>query len=43
MKLHLGATATQSKKITDNDIQAFAELASDRNPLHLNDDYARTT
>ncbi|MBA2733136.1 MAG: MaoC family dehydratase [Acidobacteria bacterium] len=43
MKLHIGATAAYSKKITDNDIQAFAELTGDHNPLHLDDDYARTT
>ncbi len=43
MKLHIGATAAYSKKITDNDIQTFAELTSDRNPLHLDDDFAQTT
>ncbi len=43
MKLHIGASAAHSKKITDNDIQAFAELTGDRNPLHLDDAYAKKT
>ncbi len=43
MKVQIGATASHSKKITDDDIQAFAELTGDRNPLHMDDDYAQTT
>lgn len=30
-----------SRTITDEDIAAFAELSGDRNPLHLDDDFAR--
>lgn len=43
MKLHIGVTAAHSKKIIDNDIQVYAELMSDRHPLHLDNDYAQTT
>lgn len=43
MKLSLGDTAEFSKVITDEDIQTFAELTGDHNPVHLDDTYARTT
>lgn len=35
-----GDAATRSKTITDDDIRAFAELTGDRNPMHLDDEYA---
>ncbi len=31
---------TRSRTVTDADIRAFAEVSGDRNPLHLDDDYA---
>ena len=37
MKRHL------HKQVTDNDIELFAEVSTDRNPVHLDDDYARDT
>jgi 3-hydroxybutyryl-CoA dehydratase len=43
MALQVGETASLSKTITDEDIQAFATLTGDRNPVHLDDDYARET
>lgn len=43
MALQLGDTASQSKIITDADIQTFADLVGDHNPVHLDDDYAQTT
>ncbi|MBZ0218272.1 MAG: MaoC family dehydratase [Fimbriimonadaceae bacterium] len=32
-----------SKVVTSVDIENFAELSGDRNPLHLDDDFAATT
>lgn len=37
MKRHL------TKVITDRDIELFAEVSTDRNPVHLDDEYARDT
>ncbi|NNK78777.1 MAG: MaoC family dehydratase [Litoreibacter sp.] len=37
MKRHL------RKQISDHDIELFAEVSTDRNPVHLDDDYARDT
>jgi len=31
------------KVITDRDIEMFAEVSTDRNPVHLDEDYARDT
>ncbi len=39
--LTVGQRATFSKTITHGDIEAFAELTGDRNPLHLDDVFAR--
>jgi 3-hydroxybutyryl-CoA dehydratase len=41
--LIVGQRATFSKTITEADIQAFAQLSGDRNPLHLDDAFARRT
>lgn len=43
MKLKPGDTASISKLIGDADIRAFAELSGDFNPIHLDDEFARTT
>jgi len=43
MSYKVGDAATRSKTITDEDIRAFAELSGDRNPVHLDDDYAAGT
>jgi 3-hydroxybutyryl-CoA dehydratase len=43
MALKVGDTASLSKTITDEDIQTFADLTSDHNPVHLDDDFAQTT
>jgi 3-hydroxybutyryl-CoA dehydratase len=32
-----------SKVITDRDIEMFAEVSTDRNPVHLDEDYAQET
>jgi 3-hydroxybutyryl-CoA dehydratase len=38
-----GMTASFAKSVTDADIAAYAAVAGDFNPLHLSDDYAKTT
>ena len=41
--LEIGMTRYLQKTITDRDIEMFAEISTDRNPVHLDDDYARDT
>lgn len=41
--LEIGMTRHLVKQVTDRDIQLFAEVSTDRNPVHLDDDYARDT
>ena len=41
--LSLGMEASVAKKITGQDIAAFAELSGDVNPVHLSDDFAAAT
>jgi 3-hydroxybutyryl-CoA dehydratase len=41
--LEIGMTRDLQKTITDRDIELFAEVSTDRNPVHLDDDYARDT
>ena len=36
--LKVGQKAELKKKITENDIQQFAELTGDNNPVHINND-----
>ena len=43
MPLQVGDTATLEKTITDADIRAFADLTGDHNPVHLDDEFAKTT
>jgi 3-hydroxybutyryl-CoA dehydratase len=43
MNFKVGDTASLSKTITDEDINAFACVSGDSNPLHLDDDYAAST
>src|SRR5262249_45501436 len=40
--LKVGMSAVFGKTITDADIQGFAGVSGDTNPLHLHDDFART-
>jgi 3-hydroxybutyryl-CoA dehydratase len=42
-ELSVGQTAVISETITDAHIARFAELSGDRNPLHLDDAWARKT
>ncbi|RRH76676.1 MaoC family dehydratase [Falsigemmobacter faecalis] len=41
--LEIGMRRDRSKVITDTDIELFAEVSTDRNPVHLDEDYARDT
>jgi len=41
--LEVGMTRYLQKQVTDRDIDLFAEVSTDRNPVHLDDDYARDT
>jgi 3-hydroxybutyryl-CoA dehydratase len=43
MTFNVGDAAETSKTITDEDVRAFAELTGDRNPVHLDEEYASTT
>lgn len=41
--MELGMTRSIAKTITDEDIEMFATVSMDRNPVHLDDDYAQDT
>ncbi|MCP5038476.1 MAG: MaoC family dehydratase [Rhodobacteraceae bacterium] len=42
-ELEIGMTRHLTKQVTDRDIELFAEVSTDRNPVHLDDEYARDT
>ena len=41
--LEIGMTRSLRKEVTDRDIELFAEVSTDRNPVHLDDAYAMDT
>jgi 3-hydroxybutyryl-CoA dehydratase len=41
--LEVGMSDTFAKTITDADVCLFAGISGDTNPIHINDDYAKTT
>jgi len=41
--IEMGMTRYLRKQVTDEDIQKFAEISTDHNPVHLDDDYAQDT
>ena len=41
--IEIGMRRHLQKRVTDRDIELFAEVSTDRNPVHLDDDYARDT
>jgi len=43
MTLKTGDTFSSTKQITDKEIRTFADLVNDYNPIHLDDEYAKTT
>ena len=42
-ELKVGDKASIMKKITEKDVDQFAKVSGDDNPVHVNDDYARQT
>jgi 3-hydroxybutyryl-CoA dehydratase len=42
-KFSIGQKASFSKIITEQDVATFAEISGDKNPLHLDDAYAKQT
>ena len=43
MKFKPGDTASLTRTISEDDIRSFAEATGDRNPLHLDEEFARQT
>lgn len=41
--IEIGMSRYLRKLVTDADIEMFARVSTDRNPVHLNEDYARDT
>jgi len=41
--IEMGMTRHLRKVVTDQDIEMFAQVSTDRNPVHLDDDYAQDT
>ena len=41
--LAIGMSRELTKEVTDRDIEMFAEVSTDHNPVHMDDDYARDT
>lgn len=43
MKLKIGDKFSTTKQITDSVVRAFAEFSGDYNPIHLDEEFAKTT
>ena len=41
--LEIGMVRSLQKEVTDLDIELFAQVSTDRNPVHLDDEYAMDT
>lgn len=41
--IKIGDQASMTKTFTDEDVRTFAEISGDKNPIHLDDDYAAGT
>ena len=41
--IKVGDTYSFSKKVSNEDVFSFAEVSGDKNPLHLDDEYAKNT
>ncbi|MCL2203486.1 MAG: MaoC family dehydratase [Defluviitaleaceae bacterium] len=42
-QLQIGQSASYTRQITEEDTRAFAELCGDKNPVHLDEEYAKGT
>ena len=43
MDLNIGDTFSTSREVTDEIIRKFADVSGDYNPIHLDDEFAKTT
>ena len=43
MKFNVGDSAAITKRIEQTDIQAFAAVTGDQNPIHVDEEFAKTT
>src|ERR1041384_6567144 len=43
MDLKIGDTFSTSRKVTDELVRKFAEVSGDYNPIHLDEEFAKTT
>jgi len=41
--LAIGAKASITKTFTPKDVQMFADVSEDNNPIHVDEEYAKTT
>ena len=41
--LSVGMSASITKVISDSDVKSFAEISGDKNPVHIDDEYAKNT
>ncbi|MCR9112732.1 MAG: MaoC family dehydratase [Rhodobacteraceae bacterium] len=42
-EIEMGMVRSLQKVVTDEDIRMFAEVSTDHNPVHMDDDYAQDT
>jgi len=42
-EIQVGDTASMTKQISDEDVRTFAEISGDKNPVHLDDEFAAQT
>lgn len=42
-RIEVGMEESYSQEITDADIKAFAKISGDNNPVHMNDEYAKSS
>jgi len=43
MNVKIGDKFSKQRKVTDELIRKFAEVSGDYNPIHLDDEFAKTT
>lgn len=43
MKFNVGDSFSKSRLVTDELVRAFADVSGDYNPIHLDDEFAKTT
>ena len=42
-ELFIGQTATKTKTFNTDDVLTFSELSTDKNPIHIDEDYAKNS